>query len=205
MERSDDTFTDRTRMTIKLEGNWDKGFAYDVHTLDSVYLGPDEFGHDRFENTRTEMGDLVYQLKYRNDKSAKKKIVDLLDKYNGIEKFDAIIPAPSSKKNRSYQPVDEIALELGKRRGVKVLIGLLEKKDGGKELKNIMDTDERLKELRKVISLSSRVNISGQKVLLLDDLYRSGATLSVSTDILFKQGRVSKVCVLTMTKTKSNR
>jgi len=29
-------------MTIEIEGNWDKGFAYDVHTLDSVYLGPAE-------------------------------------------------------------------------------------------------------------------------------------------------------------------
>lgn len=192
-------------MTIKLDGNWEKGFAHDVHTLDSVYLGPDEFGHARFENTRSEMGELVYQLKYRNDKSVAKRIVVMLDKYHGIENFDAIIPAPSSRKSRFYQPVDEIALELGKRRSVEVLIGILFKKDGGKEIKNMTDPDERISELRKVIFLSSRINISGQKVLLLDDLYRSGATLSVSTDILFQQGKVSKVCVLTMTKTKSNR
>ena len=77
-------------MTIEIKGNWKKGFAYDVHTLDSVYLGPDEYGHDRFENTYSEMGELVKQLKYKNDKSAVKKIVDLLKKYKGIEKFDAI-------------------------------------------------------------------------------------------------------------------
>ena len=83
-------------MAINLEGNWDKGFAYDVHTLDSVYLGTDEFGHDQFKNTRSEMGELVFRLKYRKDKYTTKNIVDLLSKYKGIEKFDAIIPSPSS-------------------------------------------------------------------------------------------------------------
>ncbi len=54
-------------MTIKLKGNWKKGFAYDVHTLESVYLGVDQYGHDRWENTRSEMGELLYKLKYRGD------------------------------------------------------------------------------------------------------------------------------------------
>ncbi len=192
-------------MTIKLEGNWDKGFAYDVHTLDSVYLGPDQFGHDQFKNTRSEMGKLVFRLKYKNDKSTTNKIVDLLGKYKGIEKFDAIIPSTSSKKDRPYQPVDEIALELGKRMGVNVLIGFLEKSDESKELKDITGVDERIQELKKVTFISSEKDISGQKVLLLDDLFRSGATLSVSTDLLYKQAKVSNVSVLTMTKTKSNR
>ena len=51
-------------MTIRIPGNWKKGFAYDIHTLDSVYLGVDEYGHDRWENTRSEMGELLYDLKY---------------------------------------------------------------------------------------------------------------------------------------------
>lgn len=192
-------------MTIEIEGDWDKGFAYDVHTLDSVYLGPDEFGHKRFETTRSIMGELVYKLKYKNDKSVTKNIVDLLDKYKGIAKYDAIIPAPHSKQNRPYQPVDEIAIELGKRRNVDVLIGFLEKKEGPKELKDITNLEDRIQELKEVTFISSEKNISGQKVLLLDDLYRSGATLSVSTALLYEQAKVSGVSILTMTKTKSNR
>jgi predicted amidophosphoribosyltransferase len=192
-------------MTIEIEGNWDKGFAYDVHTLESVYLGPDEFGHKRFETTRSIMGELVYKLKYKNDKSVTKYIVDLLDKFKGIAKFDAIIPAPHSKQNRPYQPVDEIAIELGKRRNVDVLTGFLEKKEGTKELKDISNLEDRIQGLKEVTFISSEKNISGQKVLLLDDLYRSGATLSVSTDLLYEQAKVSSVSILTMTKTKSNR
>jgi len=192
-------------MTIKIKGNWKKGFAYDVHTLDSVYLGPDEYGHKHFDNTYSEMGELVKQLKYKNDKSAVGKIVDLLEKFNGIENFDAIIPIPSTNKNRAYQPVDEVAQELGKRNGVKVLVGLLSKKAGGKELKNVNDPDERKELLKDAITLSGDSDISGQNILLLDDLYRSGATLSVATDILLEEAKVESVSVLAMTKTRVKR
>jgi competence protein ComFC len=47
-------------MTIELNGNWDKGLAFDVHSLSSTYLGPNEFGHDQWDTTRTEMGALVH-------------------------------------------------------------------------------------------------------------------------------------------------
>ena len=50
-------------MAHKLIGNWDSGLAYDLHTVASTHLGVDENGYDRFENTRSEMGELVYQLK----------------------------------------------------------------------------------------------------------------------------------------------
>lgn len=192
-------------MTIEIIGNWKKGFAYDEHTLSSYYLGPDQFGHDRWETERTEMGELVYQLKNKNDKSAVGKIVDLLEKYKGIENFDAIIPVPSTKKNRAYQPVDEIAIELGKRNGVEVLVGLLTKETGGQELKNVDDPDKRKELLKDAISLSDDSDISGQNVLLLDDLYRSGSTLSVATDILLEKAKVESVSVLTMTKTRVKR
>ena len=43
------------------------------------------------------------------------------------------------------------------------------------------------------------------KILLVDDLYRSGTTLRVATDLLKTTGKAEKVSVLTMTKTRSNR
>ena len=47
-------------MSIELEGPWARGFAYDVHTLGSTYLGPDEQGRKQYETERTEMGELLY-------------------------------------------------------------------------------------------------------------------------------------------------
>jgi competence protein ComFC len=104
-------------MAITLEGNWMSGKAYDLHTKSSTHLGTDEFGHDRFDNTRSEMGELVYQLKYKHDKSKVEEIVTLLDQIGGIENFDFIIPIPPTNKNRPIKPVELIAVELGKRGG----------------------------------------------------------------------------------------
>jgi predicted amidophosphoribosyltransferase len=192
-------------MAIQLKGNWKKGFAFDLHTLESTYLGVDERGHDRWDNTRSEMGQLVYDLKYGNDPKAAEKIVKLLDSLKFIDEADTIVPIPPSNASRRLQPVVAIARELGKRRGITVLEDVLRKKAGSAQLKNVEDPDERSELLRKSLIVSRGADVAGRKVLLLDDLYRSGATLSVATELLLKEGGAKSVCALTMTKTRSKR
>lgn len=192
-------------MAINLDGNWKSGKAYDLHTVSSTHLGTDEFGHDRFDNARSEMGELVYQLKYKGDKSKVQQIVALLDDIKGIEGFDFIIPIPPTKKNRPIQPVELIAEALGMRRKVAVAAGALTN-SGNEELKGITDPIARKELLDEALKLdSSQGRFKGRKVLLIDDLYRSGSTLRVATDLLYKEGEAAQVSVLTMTKTRSNR
>ena len=191
-------------MVISLGGNWNSGWAYDIHTVESVHIGLDEYGRDRFETTRSEMGELVYQLKYKRDKKAAAKIVVLLDSIKGIEKFDFIIPIPATVKGRPYQPVEMIAVALGDRRGVKVLKDALTN-DGNEELKEIAEPVARDEMLQKALTLSGNDNVAGKKVLLVDDLYRSGSTLRVATNLLYHEGKVKAISVLTMTKTRSKR
>ena len=192
-------------MRYVLEGNWRKGYAFDLHTLASTYLGPDEFGHDQFESTRSDMGELVYQFKYRNDRSALPKIIALITPIKGLEKFDALIPVPPSRSARSFQPVTELTKALGKDRGVAVITDALTKREDGPELKGVDAPDERLKLLRDKITLNPKADLKGKKLLLIDDLYRSGATLTVCTDILYNDAGADDVCVFTMTKTRSKR
>lgn len=192
-------------MTIPLHGNWAKGFAYDLHTTGSTYLGMDEFGHDQWDTTRSEMGELVYRLKYQSDKSVVVRIVDMLVQTIQFKTPDVIVPVPSTNKARLVKPVRLVAAELGKRTGIPVVHDAVEKDSGGPELKNVSSPIERTKLLRQSVRLTGGYDFSGKNVLLFDDLYRSGATLSVTTDILYKQGNASKVFVLTLTKTRSNR
>ena len=192
-------------MAYKIEGNWNKGIAFDQHTLSSTYLGLDQFGHDQWENTRSEMGELVYQLKYQRDSSVVQKIVELLDRIKGIEEMDLIVPIPPTDSTRAFQPVSLIATALGTRRNVEVILDLLQKQAGGAQLKNVDDPEERQRLLRDSMGLSQGHDIFGKKILLVDDLYRSGATLSVATELLIDQGRAQGVSVLTMTKTRSRR
>lgn len=191
-------------MAITLLGNWKSGKAFDLHTVSSSHLGMDQYGHDRFDNTRSEMGQLVYELKYHFSREAIPRIVEMLDGIGGIEGFDCLVPIPTTKKNRPVKAVELIAEALGKRRRVKVFSELL-LNGGDEELKGTSDPIERNDRLRSALSLSGIPDVSGLKILLIDDLYRSGSTLSVATDLLYSQGKASSVSVLTMTKTRSNR
>jgi len=55
------------------------------------------------------------------------------------------------------------------------------------------------------MQISQKYNLSNQNILLVDDLYRSGSTLQVATELLYNNCNVKDVYVLTMTKTRSNR
>ena len=151
------------------------------------------------------MGALVHKLKYRHHKTALPAIIALLDtKIKGIDQFDYIIPLPPTDARRAFQPVTEIALALGQHYGVKVLPDFLAKKPGGPQLKNVDDLEKRTDLLRTALCISSDISVAGCAILLVDDLYRSGATLTVATELLYGAG-ARKVSVLTMTKTRSKR
>ena len=42
-----------------IPGCWDEGFALDLHTLESEFIGYDEYGHAQFDTRRSELGDLL--------------------------------------------------------------------------------------------------------------------------------------------------
>jgi len=189
--------------TIQLIGNWKKGSALDLHTEKSEYLGEDEFGHGKFKTTRTEIGELLYNLKYKSDKSVVPDIIAYIKKSITIVKDkDFIIPVPPSNKSRSFQPVFEIGEALSKEIGIPFVKDALFNKSST-QLKNVTDEKERERILKKSISLNTGIDFSDKNVLVIDDLYRSGATLRAVTDVLYKEGKAKNVFVLTLTKTRS--
>jgi competence protein ComFC len=45
----------------KLKGPWEDGYALDIHTISSEFIGHNEFGHPQFDTKRTEIGELLYR------------------------------------------------------------------------------------------------------------------------------------------------
>jgi len=72
------------------------------------------------------------------------------------------------------------------------------------QLKDITDPIEREEILKNSFGVKD-LRYKDSKVLLFDDLYRSGATLREITKVLYENGRVQNVYVLTLTKTRTRR
>jgi predicted amidophosphoribosyltransferase len=70
------------------------------------------------------------------------------------------------------------------------------------ELKNVYAYDERLRLLDGAHRVEASV-VKGQKILLFDDLYRSGATINAITAALYDEGAVVDVYALVLTRTRS--
>jgi len=190
---------------IKIDGNWKAGYAIDLHTISSVYLGDNLDGKPQFDNERSEMGELINRLKYHSDQSVISKIIELINKnLKNITVVDFLVPVPPSNLNRAFQPVYKIVEELSKNTTVPLLKNLVSKTNI-EELKSITNPARREAILRQSLQLNSNINIKNKTILLIDDVYRSGATVRAVTDLLYNQAKVKSVYVLTMTKTRSNR
>jgi predicted amidophosphoribosyltransferase len=186
---------------IKINGKWDIGYALDLHVESSEFIGYDEFGHEKFDTKRTKIGDLIYRLKYKSDKTVLNDIVRIICELSNFKSIDFIIPVPPSNTSRTFQPVVEIAKRLGKSLGIQVLPEAVIKVKSTPQLKNMSTFEEKYRILKDAFKIKD-TTIRGKTVLLFDDLYRSGATLTAITELLKRKGGVTKVKVLTLTKTK---
>jgi len=111
------------------------------------------------------------------------EIVDALEKFftEWRPGVDVIVPVPPSTE-RTIQPVMVLLEEFGQRLGV-APIKCVKKVRDTPQLKNVTDFDERLRLLNGLHEVDPS-EIRGKKVLLFDDLYRSGATMNAITDTL---------------------
>ena len=190
----------------RIAGDWTEGFALDFHTLSSEHIGDDEYGHPQFDTKRSEIGELLYKLKYREDKSVLDDLVTTVSQFIKSRNWpiDLIVPVPPSRKDRKFQPVPPLALGIGRTLGIDVFVDCVIKVKDTPELKNVFDFEERMRILKDAFQIGGRV-VSGRSVLLFDDLYRSGATLDAVSRLLQQEGKVKKTYVLTLTMTRSLR
>ncbi|ENW8341454.1 ComF family protein, partial [Neisseria gonorrhoeae] len=76
----------------------------------------------------------------------------------------------------------------------------LRKSSSHTPLKNIEEKSEKLEILNNSITIDN-IDLSNKNILVIDDLFDSGATLEISTEKLFSKNARS-VIVLAMTKTR---
>ena len=183
----------------RIVGNWISAYALDVHTLHSTHVGINERGHDVFDTKRSELGELLFRLKYRGDLSAVTEIVEAATDFlrRSRSRFDLIVPVPPSG-SRPVQPVIVLAKAFGEALNLSVAECVTPTRPPT-QLKGVMDRNRR-QELLEGLYAVERARTNRNSILLFDDLYRSGATMNVITDLLMTQGNAKAVRVLTVTK-----
>jgi competence protein ComFC len=185
----------------KIDGPWTDGRVLDLHSTGSEFLGHDEFGREQFDTHRTEVGELLYRLKYRSDASALDEIGAVAEKLirSWRIKFDVIVPAPPTRTRR-VQPLHQIVDELARRFDVPVVKAVSKKAAGAAELKNLREFHERQAVLQDALAVNRR-EIAGKRVLVVDDLIRSGATLGAVAAALTEAG-AAIIYAFALTKTR---
>jgi competence protein ComFC len=188
---------------MQIKGAWRDGFVLDYQILSSTFTGYDGFGHPQFDTVRTELGELLYRLKYRGDRSVTDEIAEAAGEFiqsRGWEPAIALIVPMPALRARSEQPVNILADTLGRRLGIKVEADAVKKVKSTPQLKDVKDYGERVQLLEGAFSVSTPM-IEDKSILLLDDLYQSGATIEGVTRALYEQGKASAVFALVLTRT----
>jgi competence protein ComFC len=188
-----------------VKGPWKAGIVLDWHTVASQVIGENEFGHPIFDTQRSEIGELLFQFKYRNDQAALTRLLRLCNDYlvrHASGRFEIILPVPPSNSARIV--TRRIAQGIAAGLGSSYSDTALTKVENTSELKSIADREVRKELLRNAFRVD-RAQVEGKAVLLVDDVYRSGATLESAAEAVASHGGPKSLYVLALTRTRVHR
>ena len=185
---------------IELNGPWDLGYALSLHSISSTVI---DSSRNIFDTKRTKLGSWVYLFKYGERIEfaeplsycltvAIKNLI--LQKDHNIQ---VITTPPPTEMHRQYQPIKLIAEGVSNYLKIpfKILIG---KDPDCKLTKNMNMKISKVKYLKEKIHCRY-AKLNSKEILIIDDIYGSGATLEVCTDILRGKG-CTKIYIMTLTK-----
>lgn len=187
-----------------IAGNWDAGFVLDKHTLSSTYLGDDQHGHPQFDTKRSEVGEALFQLKYRNDFTRVEPLANELATHivPRVGTIGLIVPMPATNE-RARQPVTEIARGLSSRLDVPIFENILIKLPAAADapqLKDMTDKDAKIAALKGRFGINPCITNEGHwNVLLVDDLFDTGASMEAATAKLREYSKINKIFVAALT------
>ena len=142
--------------------------------------------------------ELLHYFKYKRFLGAMGTIEELIAKYLGgvdiknmIPPDAVIVPIPLHKKRlreRGFNQAEEIARILGERLNLQVRNRVLIKTLDTEHQTSLSDKDGRSKNVRGSFALSHDADVGGKTVLLVDDVYTTGATMNEAAKILRRAG-----------------
>lgn len=136
-------------------------------------LGNDDRGHPCFDNQRTEIGEATYQLKYQKDWNQVGPLAQAVatNVFPRLDQVGFVVPMPASNIR---QP--------------------------GKSLKDLHSKAEKVAAIGNSFSINDEITTDGRwNVLVVDDLFDSGASMDAACAVLRKYPKVGKIYVAALT------
>lgn len=188
---------------LPIRGPWDRGVTLDLHTVSAEFLGYDLNERPLFDTVRSEVGELLFRCKYRSDRNACAVLAEIAADFLWANRVavDVVVPVPPSKI-RPFQPLQNVASQVASRLGVRYDQNSLVKVKETLEIKSVEDLDARRDALADAFVVEGD-SLAGRAVLLFDDLYRSGASMSAAARVLRAQGRASYIVAMALTRTRN--
>ncbi|MCX8082210.1 MAG: ComF family protein [bacterium] len=146
----------------------------------------------------------IHKFKYKRKKHYGKKFALMLKDFiidNKIYDFEIIIPVPLHWKKEFFRGFNQcaiIAFNLSKLLGKQYLSGVLVKcKNTPSQI--ALDKTDRQENVKGSFTVKRKHLIENKKILLIDDVYTSGATTQEAKKVLLNNG-AEKVIILTIVK-----
>jgi predicted amidophosphoribosyltransferase len=154
---------------IPLPGPFDAGFALDFHSI----IQDDEW-------QRTKVGEHVYRFKYRGRAASGRWLaracVDFLDRLAPPWEVNAVLAMPPSRPRKKFSAVEIAASKIARKLNAIFLFRELDKLRPTSFMKDAVTPERKHEIIHHTMVIRHPEALMTKRILLLDDLFESGAT-----------------------------
>lgn len=142
----------------------------------------------------------IHRFKYNKDTTFSRALGSIISGYPDLEGFDAIIPVPlhiDRLRERGFNQSLLLARAVGKRHRIPVDPFVLKRTRWTEPQVNLSGKERKIN-VKGAFEVQG--DVRGRSILLIDDVYTTGATVGECSKVL-RKGGAKEVCVLTLART----
>ncbi|MCE0483686.1 MAG: ComF family protein [Methylacidiphilales bacterium] len=139
-----------------------------------------------------------YRDEYYRYRQLSAWLVETFDRYAGHDSWDALVPVPlyhRRHRERGFNQAHELARNLARARKMRVLDVLYRYRETDSQAE--LDREARWKNMAGAFQMKRGFDVKGSRLLLLDDVFTTGATVDACAQALAKAG-ARQLAVLTV-------
>ncbi len=178
---------------VPLSGNFDLGFALGEYSI-----------KESAKRKRTKVGDLLHKFKYEQNRHAGMILTDLASDFINsqilLKSADLMLTIPPSFRSRSFDPVSFIAERIKERTQIRWERDVFLRTRLTQPQKSIWDKELKQWNVFNTFRIAKPLQLEEKKILLIDDVFASGATLNEISAVL-REAKADKIYVLVLVKT----